>query len=106
MSRVLLPLLRPPGKIPFGYRLSEDPRYLAPVPAELDALEEAKKYLDSCSLREIALWLQKKTGRRVSPQWLADLRHRLAAEKREAEKQGKARHRRSTQTEASEAIGA
>ena len=35
--------------IPFGYKLAEDTDYIEPIQSELDALEEAKKFLKTCS---------------------------------------------------------
>ena len=35
--------------IPFGYKLANDTDYIEPVQEELDALEEAKEYLNNCS---------------------------------------------------------
>ena len=52
--------------IPFGYKLSEDTDYIEPIESELEALEKAKEYLKTCSLREVAIWLTKKTGRYIS----------------------------------------
>ena len=52
--------------IPFGYKLSEDTDYIEPIESELKALEEAKNYLKTCSLREVAIWLTRKTGRYIS----------------------------------------
>ena len=52
--------------IPFGYKLSEDTDYIEPIESELQALEKAKEYLKTCSLREVAIWLTKKTGRYIS----------------------------------------
>ena len=52
--------------IPFGYKLSEDTDYIEPIESELQALEKAKEYLKKCSLREVAIWLTKKTGRYIS----------------------------------------
>jgi hypothetical protein len=52
--------------IPFGYRISNDPGYIEPVREELDALRQAKEYLKTCSLRETANWLHRKTGRYIS----------------------------------------
>jgi hypothetical protein len=54
--------------IPFGYELCEDdPELLKPIPAELDALAQALKYLkDGHPYREVATWLSKKTGRSIS----------------------------------------
>ena len=52
--------------IPFGYKLAEDTNYIEPVQKELDALEEAKEYLNNCSYREVARWLTQKTGRSIT----------------------------------------
>ena len=52
--------------IPFGYKLSEDTDYIEPVQEELDALKEAKEYLNNCSYREVARWLTQKTGRTIT----------------------------------------
>ena len=52
--------------IPFGYKLAEDTDYIEPVQEELDALEEAKQYLNNCSYREVARWLSLKTGRTIT----------------------------------------
>ena len=52
--------------IPFGYKLSEDTNYIEPVQEELDALKEAKEYLNNCSYREVARWLTQKTGRSIT----------------------------------------
>ena len=61
--------------IPFGFKQSEDPNYLEPVREELDALRQAKEYSKTCSLRETAQWLHRKTGRYISH---VGLRKRLA----------------------------
>ena len=52
--------------IPFGFKLSEDANYLELIESELEALEKAKEYLKTCSLREVAIWLTRKTGRYIS----------------------------------------
>ena len=52
--------------IPFGFKQSDNPDYIEPVKEELEALEQAKKYLKTCSLRETAQWLHRKTGRYIS----------------------------------------
>ena len=52
--------------IPFGYKLAEDTDYIEPIESELEALEKAKEYLKTCSLREVAIWLTRKTGRYIS----------------------------------------
>tara|TARA_Y100000310_G_scaffold73661_1_gene69775 strand:- start:8 stop:334 length:327 start_codon:yes stop_codon:yes gene_type:complete len=52
--------------IPFGYKIDETGDYLIPIDSELQALEQAKIYLKTCSYREVAKWLYKKTGRYLS----------------------------------------
>jgi len=52
--------------IPFGYKLSEDTDYIEPIESELEALEQAQEYLKTCSLRETARWVHRKTGRYIS----------------------------------------
>jgi CO/xanthine dehydrogenase Mo-binding subunit len=52
--------------IPFGFKQSDHPDYIEPVKEELEALDQAKKYLKTCSLRETAQWLHRKTGRYIS----------------------------------------
>ena len=52
--------------IPFGFKQSHDPDYLEPIKEELDALKQAKEYSKTCSLRETASWLHRKTGRYIS----------------------------------------
>ena len=52
--------------IPFGFKQSQDSGYLEPVKEELDALKQAQEYLKTCSLRETAQWLHRKTGRYIS----------------------------------------
>ena len=52
--------------IPFGFRQSQDPNYLEPIKEELDALRQAREYSKTCSLRETAQWLHRKTGRYIS----------------------------------------
>ena len=61
--------------IPFGFKQSQDPEYIEPVREELDALRQAKEYSKTCSLRETATWLHRKTGRYISH---VGLRKRLA----------------------------
>ena len=61
--------------IPFGYKLAEDPDYIEPIESELKALEEAKEFLKTCSYREVAIWLTRKTGRYIS---YVGLRKRVA----------------------------
>lgn len=55
--------------IPFGYvKLPENPNYLVPVPKELAAIDLAIQYRDSgeYSWTELAAWLHKVTGRKIS----------------------------------------
>ena len=61
--------------IPFGFKQSHDPDYLEPIKEELDALRQAEVYSKTCSLRETAQWLHRKTGRYISH---VGLRKRLA----------------------------
>ena len=59
-------ILRKSRVIPFGYSVDETGKFLIPIPSELEALEEAKKYLKTCSYREVAKWLHRKTNRYIS----------------------------------------
>ena len=59
-------LKRKARTIPFGYKLSDDSDYIEPVQKELDALKEAKEYLNNCSYREVAGWVGRKTNRPIS----------------------------------------
>ena len=52
--------------IPFGYKESNDPNYLEPIQEEIDAIEQARKYIQSSSYREVADWMFRKTGRKVT----------------------------------------
>ena len=53
--------------VPFGYELHpEESDVLAPIPDELDKLQQAKKYVKQYSYREVANWLSKNTGRYIS----------------------------------------
>ena len=53
--------------VPFGYKVSEqDDKLLEPIQEELEAIEQAKQYIKSCSYREVAGWMEKKTGRYIS----------------------------------------
>ena len=40
--------------IPFGFKQSTSEHLLEPVSEELEALDQAKKYLETCSYREVA----------------------------------------------------
>ena len=52
--------------IPFGFKLSEEHGFLEIIPSEMEALDKAKNYLKTCSYREVAEWLHRKTGRYIS----------------------------------------
>ena len=52
--------------IPFGFKQSQDPDYLEPIKEELQALDQAREYSKTCSFRETAKWLHRKTGRYIS----------------------------------------
>jgi len=58
------------GRIPFGYERQEDE--LIEIPEQLKALEEIKDLVKNkiLSLREGSLWLEHKTGRKLSYQGL------------------------------------
>lgn len=62
-----IPVPRIARTIPFGYTVEEnEPNILLPVKIELDLLEKAKVYLKQYSLREVAAWLSKNSGRYIS----------------------------------------
>ena len=62
-----LPVPRIARTVPFGYEVDpEDEDLLLPIKEELDHLEKAKMYLRQYSLREVAAWLSKNTGRYIS----------------------------------------
>ena len=67
-------------EVPFGYKLHPDnDKLLEPIPHELEALELAKRHVKQYSLREVALWLTKQTGRYISH---SGLKKRLDIERR------------------------
>ena len=62
-----LPVPRIARTVPFGYEVDpEDEDLLLPIKEELDHLEKAKMYLRQYTLREVAAWLSKNTGRYIS----------------------------------------
>ena len=63
--------------IPYGYRLSENTDYIEPVAEELNALDEAKEYLNNCSYRETAEWLSHHTGRKLTGMGLREVLKRV-----------------------------
>lgn len=73
-------IVRVAREIPFGYRLHPDnDKLLEPIPEELEALELAKKHVLQYSLREVATWLTRQTGRYISHM---GLKKRLDIERR------------------------
>ena len=62
--------------VPFGYKESEKENYLEPVQEEMDALEQARKYIKGSSYREVADWLFRKTGRRLTGMGLSKVLNR------------------------------
>tara|TARA_R100000742_G_C4271470_1_gene90415 strand:+ start:1236 stop:1646 length:411 start_codon:yes stop_codon:yes gene_type:complete len=61
------PIPRVSKTIPFGYKVNTtDDTILLPIDDELNALEQAKKYLKQYSYREVAIWLSKTTNRSIS----------------------------------------
>jgi len=59
---------RTSSTVPFGYVLSEDPLFLEEVPEQIKVLDEIKPLIKekALSLREGALWIEHKTGRKLS----------------------------------------
>jgi len=65
-------VLRESRLIPLGYKEHpEDPKWLVPIPEELDAIKQAKEYAKTCSSREVANWLSAKLNKKVSHMWVA-----------------------------------
>ena len=65
--------------VPFGYKFNENDRdILDPIPAELDLLEKARKFVNQYSYREVANWLSTNSGRYISH---VGLRKRLSNER-------------------------
>lgn len=74
------PVVKLGHTIPFGYERSDtDPDILLPIKEELVALERAKKLVKEYSYREVAAWLERETGRKISHE---GLRKRLKLEQR------------------------
>ena len=59
---------RTSSTVPFGYVLSEDPLFLEEAPEQIEVLNEIKPLIKekALSLREGALWIEHKTGRKLS----------------------------------------
>jgi hypothetical protein len=63
--------------IPYGYKLNEDDSdYIIGVPEELEAIEKAKEYIESCTYKEVSEWLHRKTGRPISTMGLRKVLNR------------------------------
>lgn len=61
------PIVRVGRHIPFGYKQDEnDQDLLIPIPEELELLEKAKLLLKEYSIRNVANWLSKESGRYIS----------------------------------------
>ena len=54
--------------IPFGYSHTPGETYLTAIPSQLDAIKQAKTYVDegAMSIRTAAEWLEFETGRKIS----------------------------------------
>jgi hypothetical protein len=84
-----LPVVRIGRHVPFGYKQDpDDENLLTPVEKELILLEEAKKHLKRYSLREVANWLSRESGRTISHE---GLRKRLAIESKRQREAANAR---------------
>ena len=78
------PIIRVGRHVPFGYKQDEeDPDLLIPIPEELELLEKAKLFLQEYSLRQVAQWLSKESGRYISHVGL-DKRVRIEEKRRRA----------------------
>ena len=78
------PIIRVGRHVPFGYlQDEEDPDLLIPIPEELELLEKAKLFLQEYSLRQVAQWLSKESGRYISHVGL-DKRVRIEEKRRRA----------------------
>ena len=77
-------LIRVGRTVPFGYYQDpEDKDHLLPIPEELELLDQAKEYLKEYSLRVVASWLSKKSGRYISH---VGLQKRVSIEERRRQK--------------------
>lgn len=78
------PIIRVGRHVPFGYKQDEDDEdLLIPIPEELELLEKAKLFLQEYSLRQVANWLSKESGRYISHVGL-DKRVRMEEKRRRA----------------------
>lgn len=82
---VWLPVVRLSKWIPFGYEEDpNDPDVLLPIVRELELLEQAKKHLKKYSYREVANWLTKESGKKISNEGLRKRIQRESRRQREA----------------------
>ena len=66
--------------VPFGYEIDkENDKLLQPVFIELEALELAKRHLKQYTYKDVAIWLNKQTGRYISSE---GLRKRIKVEQK------------------------
>jgi len=78
------PIVRVGRHVPFGYKQDEENELLLiPIPEELELLEKAKLFLKEYSLRQVAQWLSKESGRYISHVGL-DKRVRMEEKRRRA----------------------
>ena len=64
---VPIPQWRHTFVVPFGYETKEgDSDWLYPIKKELDALEQAKKYVKKYTYTDVAAWLTTQTGRSIT----------------------------------------
>lgn len=69
-----LPIRRVSGATPFGYIPSSNSNYiLLPVEIEFEALLKARDYLKGSSLRDVADWVTRATGRKITHEGLSKL---------------------------------
>ena len=66
-KRIWYPVVRVGRKIPFGYKQDpSDEDILLPIPEQLELYEDAKQHLKRYSYRDVANWLTKQSGRKIS----------------------------------------
>lgn len=81
-----IPRIKRNIEIPFGYCIDEtDETLLQPIPKELDALAMAKRYLLKYPSTQVAAWLTKQTGRKITSD---GLRKRVRAEVQRRKRRG------------------
>lgn len=87
---VWVPIVRISRHIPFGYRVDpNDDKVLLPIEKELDSLEKARVFLRDYSMRDVALWLEQETGRKIS---VEGLRKRIRRDKNRRNKLAQTRY--------------